>query len=163
MSLVSKEIRLIDDEGEQVGIVNYDEARKRAQAAKLDLVLVAEKSDPAVCRIMDFGKLCYEQKKVQRNQKKHVVTQKLKEVKFHVNIDEHDYGYKLKHSVEFLEKGFKLKVTLVFRGREMAHKEIGFELVERITNDLKKIGTTEDKPKLLGRNVSLTFSPIGKK
>lgn len=129
----------------------------------MDLVVVAEKSDPVVCRIMDFGKLCYEQKKVQRNQKKHVIAQKLKEVKFHVNIDEHDYEYKIKHAVEFLEKGFKLKTTLTFRGREMAHQEIGFQLVERITSDLKKFGTTEDKPKLLGRNISITFSPLGKK
>ncbi len=131
--------------------------------AKLDLVLVAEKSDPPVCRIMDFGKLTYEQKKNIKAQKKHVITQKLKEVKFHINIDKHDYDYKLKHGFEFLEKGAKVKVTLVFRGREMAHKEIGFELMERIINDLSKHGTAEEKPKLLGRNISVTFSPLGKK
>jgi translation initiation factor IF-3 len=112
---------------------------------------------------MDYGKLTYEQKKNMKDQKKHVITQKLKEVKFHINIDNHDYEYKLKHGVEFLEKGAKLKVTLVFRGREMAHKEIGFELIERILKDLSIHGTAEEKPKLLGRNISVTFSPLGKK
>lgn len=163
VSFASREVRLIGADGEQVGVVAYENARKMAVEAKLDLVLVAEKSEPPVCRIMDYGKLTYEQKKNIKSQKKHVIAQKLKEVKFHINIDNHDYDYKLKHGIEFLEKGAKLKITLVFRGREMAHKELGFELMERIIADLAKHGTAEEKPKLLGRNISVTFSPCGKK
>ena len=153
------DVRVVGADGSQLGVLKFAEARRQAIEAGLDLVLVADKAEPPVCRIMDFGKLQYEQKKNLRAQKKNNVTQKVKEVKFRVNIDEHDYEYKIKHAVEFLEKGYKVKGTLMFRGREMAHKDIGFELMERIIADLKDFGVAEDKPKLLGRNIMMTLSP----
>lgn len=145
-----------------MGIVSIDDAKEKAKAAGLDLVVVSDKSDPAVCKIMDFGKLQYEQKKNIKSQKKHSLTQKLKEVKFHVSIDKHDYEYKIKHCVEFLEKGYKLKASLIFRGREMAHKDMGYELVDKIIDDLSEYGTAENKPKLIGRSIIVSFAPLTK-
>lgn len=144
-----------------MGILRLDKACQVAKEAGLDLVLVAENTDPPVCRVMDFGKLCYEQKKKQKDQRKHHVTQKVKEVKFRLNIDPHDYGYKIKHAVDFLDEGCKLKVTLMFKGREMAHTEIGFELIKRIIEDLKEKGVAESSPKLFGKNICVTFTPKG--
>lgn len=157
------ELRLVDADGNQVGVVKYDEARRRAIEAGLDLVIVAEKAEPPVCRIMDFGKLQYEQKKSLRTQKKHNQTQKVKEVKFRINIDPHDYSIKINHAIEFLEKGNKVKATLTFRGREMAHKDIGFELVNKVIAEIKAFGEPESTPKLLGRNITVNFNPVVKK
>ena len=154
-----KQIRLIGADGEQLGVVATTEAFKLAKAAGLDVVLVADKTEPPVCRIMDFGKLLYEQKKKQKDQRKHQHTQKLKEIKFHVSIDPHDYGYKLKHAMEFLGEKDKLKITIMFRGREMAHKEMGFEFSKRIVEELKDYGELEEEPKLIGRNINLAFNP----
>jgi translation initiation factor IF-3 len=154
------ELRLVGSDGEQVGIVSYEDARKMADSESLDLVLVAEKAKPPVCRIMDFGKLVYEQKKKVKEQKKHHHVQKLKEIKFHVNIDTHDYEYKLAHGIDFLEKGNKLKITITFRGREMAHKDIGFELIDKVVEALAEYGAPDSTPKFLGRNLTVTFSPV---
>jgi len=134
-----------------------------ADDAGLDLVIVAEKTEPPVCRVMDFGKLQYEQKKSLRLQKKHTHVQKVKEVKFRINIDPHDYGFKIKHALEFLGEGDKVKATLMFRGREMAHKDIGFELINKVIEDIKEYGEAESTPKLLGRNIIVTFNPVTKK
>jgi len=134
-----------------------------ADEAGLDLVIVAEKTDPPVCRVMDFGKLQYEQKKSIRLQKKHTHVQKVKEVKFRINIDPHDYGFKIKHALEFLGEGDKVKATLMFRGREMAHKEMGFELINKVMEDIKEYGEADGSPKLLGRNIIVTFNPATKK
>lgn len=153
-------MRLIDDEGEQLGIVPVREAQRIAKEKNLDLVLVAEKADPPVCRILDFGKLVYDQKKKQRDSKKHQHAQKLKEVKFRVRIDAHDYSIKINHAIDFLGKGSKVKVSLMFRGREAAHKEIGFELIERVTKDLEEYGVPEGKAALSGRMISLSFNPV---
>ncbi len=147
-------------DGEQIGIVSYVEARQRAADVKLDLVLVADKSTPPVCRVMDFGKLVFEQKKNLKAQRKTSVTQKLKEIQFHANIDTHDYQVKLNRGIDFLEKGYKLKVVLSFRGREMQHQEIGFQLIAKVIEDLKEIGTTEDQPKLNGRMIVIHFTPV---
>ncbi|OGV38363.1 MAG: translation initiation factor IF-3 [Lentisphaerae bacterium GWF2_45_14] len=138
----------------------FEDARKKANEAKLDLVAVADKADPPVIRIMDHGKLVYEQKKKLREQKKHHHAQKVKEVKFHVNIDPHDYSYKINHSIEFLKEGDKLKVTLIFRGREMAHKEIGYELMNKVIQSLAEYGEADGKPKTFGRNLTVTFNPV---
>jgi len=129
----------------------------------LDLVLVSDNSDPAVCRIMDYGKLRYEQKKKVKDQKKASHKTKLKEVKFRVNIEKHDYDYKINHAIEFLGKGNKVKLTLMFRGREMAHKDIGFELVTKVVEDLSAYGKAESMPKLMGRNITAVLAPISKK
>jgi translation initiation factor IF-3 len=152
-------VRLVGDDGEQFGIVSLQDAFKKAAAARLDLVLVGESAEPPVCKVMDFGKLQYEQKKKLKDQRKSQHAQKLKEIKFHISIDNHDYEFKKNHAYEFLGKGFKLKITLMFRGREMAHKEMGFEFIAKVTEDLKTHGTPDGEPKLLGRNIIMTFSP----
>ena len=139
-------------------IVPLTRARELAFNAGLDLVLVSDKVDPPVVRIMDFGKLQYEQKKNLKAQRKNQVAQKLKEVKFHINIDTHDYDYKLKHAIDFLEKGCKLKVTLAMRGREMAHKDLADELMTKIVGDLAAYGDADGTPKLMGRNITVTFT-----
>ena len=110
---------------------------------------------------MNFGKLLYEQKKKLKDQKKNQLAQKVKEIKFRLNIADHDYAHKIEQGVEFLEDGCKLKVTLTFKGREMAHPEIGFDLVNRIAEDLKDSGTIESPAKLLGKNINMTFNPKG--
>ena len=136
-------------------------ACQAARDAGLDLVLVAEASDPPVCRIMNFGKLCYEQKKKLKDQKRNQQAQKVKEIKFRLNIADHDYGHKIDQGVEFLGDGCKLKVTITFKGREMAHPEIGFDLANRITEDLKDAGVVEGAPTLLGKNINMSFNPKG--
>ena len=153
---------MIGPNGEQLGRLKLGPACQAAQEAKLDLVLVAETSVPPVCRIMDFGKLCYEQKKKLKDQKKkNLATQKIKEIKFRLHIDTHDYECKLKHGLEFLSEGSKLKITIMFKGREMAHTEMGFELIQKITGDLQNYGSADGTPKLLGKSIGITFSPKG--
>jgi len=152
-------VRLVGEDGELLGLLSYSDAKAQAQTAGLDLVLVAERSDPPVCRIMDYGKLQFEQKKNLKTQRKRSLTQKVKEVKFHVNVDKHDYDYKIDHARVFLNKGNKVKITLTLRGREMAHKEMAFVLMARITEDLKGIGKSEVIPKFQGRNITVPFAP----
>ncbi|MBQ9788305.1 MAG: translation initiation factor IF-3 [Lentisphaeria bacterium] len=150
---------MISAEGEQLGVVAIDRARELAEEAGLDLVAVSEKTDPPVVRIMNFGKLQYEQKKNLKNQKKNNVAQKVKEVKFHVTIDKHDYDLKIKRGIEFMEKGCRLKVTLALRGREMAHQNLAFELMQNVVAELSAYGDPDGTPKLLGRNISVNFAP----
>ncbi len=158
-AFAERDLRLIDANGDQLGVIKFERAIVLAKEASLDLVLVAENTEPPVCRIMDFGKLCYEQKKKIKDQKKHQMAQKNKEIKFRINIDDHDYEYKIGHATEFLEKGCKLKITLMFKGREMAHTEMGFDLVKRIVESLKDIGVPDGTPKLLGKNINVSFNP----
>jgi len=157
-----KTLLVIGPNGEQLGQMRLGPACLAAQEAKLDLVLVAETSVPPVCRIMDYGKLCYEQKKKLKDQKKkNLATQKVKEIKFRLHIDTHDYECKLKHGIEFLQEGSKLKITLMFKGREMSRTEMGFDLVKKITEDLQEFGVPDGTPKLLGKSIGITFSPKG--
>ena len=151
---------VIGANGEQLGTLKLGPACQKAKDAGLDLVMVSEGSIPPVCRIMDFGKLLYEQKKKLKDQKKHNQAQKVKEIKFRLNIDTHDYDFKIAHGIEFLQEGSKLKVTIMFKGREMAHPEKGFELVDKITESLKDKGVIESPGKLLGRNICVTYNPV---
>ena len=160
--MAGKDVRVIGHDGEQAGVVSFEKAIEMAQNAGLDLVVVAEQAKPVVCRIMDYGKLQYEQKKNLRMQKKQKQAHRVKEVKFRVNIDKHDFDYKLNHAIEFLNKGCKVKITLMFRGREMAHKDLGFELVQRVIEELKDYAVPDNKPNLMGRNIAVTISPIRK-
>jgi translation initiation factor IF-3 len=162
-TLNGRKILLIGEGGEQFGTVTIDEAREKAKDAGLDLVVVSDKGEAAVCKLMDFGKLQYERKKNIKAQRKGTSAQKQKEIKFHVRIDTHDYEYKMKRGIEFLTKGCKLKVSLMFRGREMAHKDMGFELINKIIEELKPYATADNRPKMTGRNIVLTFSPLSKK
>ncbi len=159
--LSGKKVRLISKDGQQLGIVDFDKALDMAKEAALDLVMVADSADPVVCRIMNFGKLRYEHKKRAREQRKNQYSHKLKEVKFRIRIEDHDYQYKINHAIEFLEKGHKVKATLMFRGREMAHKELGFELIKKVVEDLTEYGVPESEPKMMGRNIIVFFAPRG--
>ena len=152
-------VLLIGLDGEQLGVVSYSKAKELAADAGQDLVMVAERANPPVVRIMNFGKLCYEQKKNQKAQRKVAAAQKVKEVKFHINIDQYDYETKVKHVQDFFEKGFRVKVTLALRGREMAHQDMAFDLMNRVTEELIPIADPDGKPKMMGRNISVGFTP----
>jgi len=157
--IFSKTVRLIGPEGEQLGIFPRELAIKKADEYDLDLVEVAPQAKPPVCRIMDFSKYKYEQEKREREVKKHQKLSQLKELRFSPRISDHDYEVKLKHAKEFLEKGHKLRVRMVFRGREMAHRELGNRLVTRLIQDIDKVGKVEREAHMLGRNLILTLGP----
>lgn len=156
-----KDLLVIGPAGEQLGVLRLIPACSAARDAGLDLVLVAENSEPPVCRIMDFGKLCYEQKKKLKDQKKNQQAQKVKEIKFRLHIDTHDYECKIKHGAEFLSEGCKLKIVMMFKSREIAHPEMGFELINKIVEDLKDTGIPDAPPKLLGKSIFVSFNPKG--
>ena len=132
---------------------------ERARAAGLDLVEMAGKVDPPVCRIMDYGKYQYEEGKRVREAKRKQIHQKVKEVKLHPNIDDNDFNTKTRHVIEFLAKGDKVKVLLVYRGREMAHPEIGQQVVERLIKTVGEVAVVDAPPKLLGKNYQLILAP----
>lgn len=155
-------MRLIGADGEQVGVVPLAEAKATAAAASLDLVQIAD-SDPIVCKIMDYGKHVFEAKKAQAASKKKQVRTQVKEMKFRPGTDEGDYKVKLRNLVRFLEHGDKAKVTLRFRGREMAHQELGMDLLKRVEKDLEELGTVEQFPKMEGRQLTMVIAPKKKK
>ena len=152
------EVRVIGPDGKQLGVMHPREALTIAKRAGLDLVEVSATAKPPVCRILDYGKYQYEQSKKQKESKSS--SQKIKEIKLRVRIDTHDYMTKIRRAEEFLDKGNKLKVTLQFRGREMEHKDLGFEKVKQAIEDLAHIGTADMEPKLVGRSVSVVMSPL---
>ena len=160
-AFADRDLLVIGPTGEQMGVLKLGPACQAAKDAKLDLVLVAETSEPPVCRIMNFGKFQYEQKKKLKDQKKNQAVQKGKEILFHLNIAEHDYNVKLNHCLEFLDEGRKLKVTVKLKGREVAHPEIGFNLINKITEDLKESGSLDVPAKLFGKSIVVTFNPKG--
>ena len=163
-SLSGKEVRLLDSKGQEIAIVPFSVAVTNANSEGLDLVELAPDAKPPVVRIMDYGKFIYEKKKQQKDaRKKQMNNNQVKELKFHVNIHDHDFQTKLKHAGEFIAKGYKLKITLQFRAREMAHPELGDALMERIIETLGETVTIEAKPKLMGRNMSMQLSPGSKK
>jgi translation initiation factor IF-3 len=153
------EIRCIDEDGEALGVIRTRDALVRAHETGLDLVEINATANPPVCRIMDHGKFKYEQDKKKKEQKKRQVIVKLKEVKFHVNVGDHDYDTKLRHAFEFLEEGHRVKFSLMFRGRENAHRELGFELMKRVTADIAEVATVEQAPRLQGRNIFMMVVP----
>jgi len=148
----------VSAEGEQVGIVSITEAQAAAEAAGMDLVLMAE-SDPPVCKVMDYGKHVFEAKKQKAAQRKKTKRIQVKEMKFRPGTDEGDYQVKLRNLVRFLENGDKAKVTLRYRGREMAHQEIGMELLKRVEADLSELGNVEQFPKMEGRQLTMVIAP----
>jgi len=157
-----RQIRVIDEEGEQLGIMSPRDALREAEEKGLDLVEVAPQAVPPVCRIMDYGKYRYQQKKRARESKKNQHTVTLKEIKYRPKIDQHDYEYKTNHVREFLKEGNKVKVTIMFRGREMAHPEFGKEILEQVLADTRDLCNEEhdlNRLKLEGRNMILVLSP----
>lgn len=156
-------MRLVDQEGRQLGIVSIDEALRNAEQAGLDLVEIAPDAEPVVCKIMDFGKYIFEAKKQKSAAKKKQKVTQVKEVKFRPGTEEGDYQVKLRNLVRFLEHGDKAKVTLRFRGREMAHQEIGMELIKRIEADLEPHAVVEQHAKMEGRQLTMVLAPKKKK
>lgn len=157
--ITNTEIRLIDQNGENHGVVDTDKARGMASDAGLDLVEVSPNVDPPVCKILDYGKFKFEaQKKASLARKKQKV-QAVKELKMRPGIDVHDYETKLKAFHRFIDAGDKVKCTIRFRGREMAHKELGLEVLERIEEEVKDIAKVEARPKVEGRQMTMVFVP----
>ncbi|NNC77682.1 MAG: translation initiation factor IF-3 [Woeseiaceae bacterium] len=153
------EVRVIDSEGEQRGVMPLNEAIQVAKDEGLDLVEVSPTAEPPVCRIMDFGKYLFEQNKKSQAAKRKQKQVHVKEIKFRPGTDEGDYKIKLRKLVEFLEEGDKTKVTLRFRGREMAHKELGAQLLARVRDDLEEYATVEQMPQLEGRQMVMVMAP----
>jgi len=151
-------VRLVGAEGEQIGIVPLSEAMATAAAAGMDLVLIAD-SDPVVCKVMDYGKHIFEAKKQKSAQRKKQKRTQVKEMKFRPGTEVGDYQVKLRNLTRFLENGDKAKVTLRFRGREMAHQEIGMELLKRVEADLAELGSVEQFPKMEGRQLTMVIAP----
>lgn len=155
-----REVRLIDDNGKQLGIVPTVEAIRMAKEQDLDLVEVSPKTNPPVCKIMDYGKFKYQlAKKAQEAKKKQTVIQ-IKEMKLGLKIQEHDLMVKIRHIREFLEDGCKVKVIVMFKGREILHKDMGEKLTQKIIEAIKDIGNLEQKPKFDGRNIVMVFAPM---
>lgn len=154
------EVRVIGPDGNQLGLMHPREALGIAKKAGLDLVEVSATARPPVCRILDYGKYQYEQSKKQKESKSTSTSQKIKEIKLRVRIDTHDYMTKIRRAEDFLDKGNKLKISLQFRGREMEHKDLGFERVKEAVKDLGHMGTADVDPRLVGRNVSVVLSPL---
>ena len=156
----AREVRLIDEDGKQLGIVPAFEALKLARERELDLVEISPKATPPVCKIMDYGKFKYQvAKKAHEAKKKQTVVQ-VKEIKLGLKIEEHDIGVKVRHMREFLTDGDKVKITIMFRGREILHKAMGENLALKVIEELKGIGTLEQKPKFEGRNIIMIFAPV---
>lgn len=153
------EVRLIDAEGKQVGVVSIDEALSAAKAAGLDLVEVSPNVDPPVCKILDYGRFKYQAQKKANEARKKQKTVDVKEIKMRPNIDVHDYDVKMRAVNRFFEAGDKVKVTIRFRGREMAHQDLGMKLLERVQGDVKEIGKVEQAPKMEGRQMMMVLAP----
>lgn len=151
-------VRVIGPDGSQIGILDTQQALELAKQNGLDLVEVSPTAKPPVCRILNFGKFMYEEGKKSKSSKS--VTTKLKETKFRLNIDKHDFDTKIRRGEYFLNKGFKLKLTLMVRGREMEHKDLAFNVVKRAIEDLSHIGVPDGDAKLVGRNISVILSPV---
>jgi translation initiation factor IF-3 len=153
-------VRLIGADGEQLGIFKTQDAQDIADEQGLDLVEVAPNSDPPVARIMDYSKYKYELAMKAKRAKKHHTTVSIKEIKFRPKIDDHDYETKKRHVVRFLEAGAKVKITIMFRGREMVHADRGLAILDRLAEDVRDLGTVETVPKLEGRNLHMMMAPV---
>jgi translation initiation factor IF-3 len=152
-------VRVIAPDGAQLGILSVDEAIQAAEARGLDLVEVAPMARPPVCRIMDYGKFKFEQAKAARAAKKKQHSVQLKEIKFRPGIDDHDFEFKCRHAKQFLEEGNKVKVTMMFRGRQMAHPELGRDVLDRVAVALAEVSKLEQEAKLEGRNMTMLLTP----
>lgn len=157
--ITAREVRLIGQDGEQIGIVSIQEAMTMAEEATLDLVEIVPTAEPPVCRVMDYGKFQFEQKKQKQEARKKQKQVQVKEVKFRPGTDIGDYQVKLRNLQRFLEEGDKAKVTMRFRGREHAHRERGLELLERIEKDLEEFSQVEQRPMMEGRQMVMVLGP----
>ena len=154
---------MIDAQGEQAGIVSIAEAQQLALAADLDLVEIAPTAKPPVCRVMNYGKFIFEEKKKKANEKKKQKKVQVKEIKLRPGTEEGDYQVKLRNLTRFLGHGDKTKITIRFRGREMSHRELGMDVLKRIAKDLEEISNIEQQPRLEGRQMVMVLAPVSKK
>ena len=161
-AILSQELRLIGAEGQNVGVVTPVRALELAEDAGLDLVEISPNANPPVCKIMDFGKYKYEQQKRESEARKKQKVIDVKEIKFRPGTDTHDYEVKMRNVYKFLENGDKVKITLRFRGREIAHLNLGRELLERISEDVEEHGKVENMPKMEGRQMTMMVGPLTK-
>lgn len=159
----AREVRVIGSDGEQLGIMSGREAQQLAYEKHLDLVEIAPTAKPPVCRIMDYGKYRYEQQKREKESRKKQKTFDIKEVKLRPGIEEHDFNVKFKNAVRFLEDGDKVKVTIMFRGRELSHPELGEVLLNKMAAQLKEMAVVERQPKLEGKNMIMIVAPKSSK
>jgi translation initiation factor IF-3 len=157
--ITSPRVRLVDERGEMVGVVPRNEALTRAAEAGLDLVEVAAQADPPVCKILDFGKFKYEEQKRKNEARKKQKVIEVKEIKLRPGIDDHDYDVKMRSMVKFIEEGDKVKVTMRFRGRELAHQDLGMNVLMRVRDDLDKVAKVEQVPRMEGRQMTMVISP----
>jgi translation initiation factor IF-3 len=153
------QLRLVDERGEMVGIVTRNEALEMAADAGLDLVEIAPNADPPVCKILDFGKFKYEEQKKKNEARKKQKIIEVKEIKFRPSIDDHDYDVKMRSMQKFIGEGDKVKVTMRFRGRELAHQELGMDVLMRVKGDLDAIAKVEQFPRMEGRQMTMVVSP----
>lgn len=154
-----KELRLIDSDGSQLGVVSIEKALNLAAERNLDLVKIAPQADPVVCKIMDYGKYRFEQAKREKEAKKNQRVMELKEIRLSLNIDTHDFNTKLKHAARFINDGNKIKVSIRFRGREMGHPEIGYDIMNRFSEECSEFANIEKPAKLDGRNMLMFLAP----
>jgi translation initiation factor IF-3 len=152
-------VRLVDQRGQMVGVVGRSEALVMAANAGLDLVEIAPNADPPVCKILDFGKYKYEEQKKKNEARKKQKIIEVKEIKLRPGIDDHDYEVKRRSMVKFIEEGDKVKVTMRFRGRELAHQELGMDVLVRVRDDLEEIAKVEQMPRMEGRQMTMVVSP----
>ena len=152
-------VRLIDEKGRMVGIVGRNEALAMAADAGLDLVEIAPGADPPVCKILDYGKYKYEEQKKKNDARKKQKIIEVKEIKLRPNIDDHDYEVKRRSMIKFIEEGDKVKVTMRFRGRELAHQDLGMNVLNRVKDDLEGIAKVEQMPRMEGRQMTMVVSP----
>lgn len=157
------EFRVIDPEGNMLGVMSRAEAVRRAEMYELDLIEIAPKAIPPVIRIMDYGKFVYEIQKKEKIQKKNQVQQQMKEIRFKSRTDTHDFNFKTKHAKEFLEEGNKVKASVMFRGREITHKDIGRDMLDKFVEALQEVGKVDNPPKMEGRNMTVILAPLKNK
>lgn len=158
-----KEVRVLAEEGEQLGVLTIEDAIKKAEEAGVDLVEISPDANPPVCKIIDLGKFLYQKEKKAKDAKKKQKVVEIKEMKFRPKIDQHDFDYRIKQMQEFLGEGDKVKVTIRFRGRELVHSELGFELMSKVIEAVKELGETDKKPKMEGKTIVVVINPIAKK
>lgn len=154
-----RQVRLIDDEGGQVGIIDTREALRVAQEKGLDLVMVGAAAVPPVCKLMDYGRFRYEQQQNEKENRRRARTQEVKSIKFRIKIDENDFNTKTNHVRRFLEEGNKVKVTIMFRGRERTHPELGERILERVAEAVKDLGAPEGAPSIAGMDMNMIVAP----
>ncbi len=153
------QVRCISATGEQLGVISTSDALRLAESSGLDLVEISPTANPPVCRIMDFGKFRYEESRKERQSRKHQVATVVKEIKFHVNVDEHDFQTKRNHILDFLKRGHRVKASLLFRGRENEHRDLGYTLMNRLVKECETVGVPEMPPRMFGNNLVIILKP----